>query len=391
VIVGNGATQAFTIAVNAGYHLVDVLVDGGSVGPVANYTFSNVIINHTIEAIFASNTGAFTIAASAGAGGTVTPPGATAYDLGANAVYTITPNTGYQIVDVLVDDVSVLGSLVPGAGRSMTYTFNTLQANHIISASFVFNDTLGLIESYYNNILGRAPEPGGAESWTAEINRIVSLGIDIKEGFIAVGKVFFNSPEYLSMGKTDTAYVLDLYRTFLNRIPAQIEVNSWLAYLTQGVSRNEVLNFFVFSAEFNSYMVGLFGASTARPENNMVNDFYRGILSRLPDTAGYNAWLPQMRNAQCTGAQQVRDLSHQIASLFVASAEYVARARTNSGYVEDLYDAILRRGAAPNEITYWLDILTAGTMTREQVLQAFTDSPEFQTRVQTVIDAGCLP
>jgi hypothetical protein len=152
-----------------------------------------------------------------------------------------------------------------------------------------------------------------------------------------------------------------------------------------------VLNFFVFSAEFNSYMTGLFGPSTARPENNLVNDFYRGILSRLPDTDGFNSWLNSMRVAQCTGAQEVRDLSYQIASLFVASAEYVGRSRTDSGYVEDLYDAILRRGAAPNEITYWLDILTAGTMTREQVLQFFTNSPEFQSRVNAVIAAGCLP
>jgi len=247
-----------------------------------------------------------------------------------------------------------------------------------------------LILKYYNDILRRGPEPGGAESWTAEMDRIVSLGIDVKEGFIALGKVFFNSPEYVSMGKSDTAYVLDLYQAFLNRTPTQPEVDSWLAYLTQGVSRNEVLNFFIFSAEFNTYMAGIFGAGAEEPENSLINDFYRGILGRLPDTAGFNYWLVLMRAAQCAGAQQVRDLSHQIASLFVSSAEYVARGRMNSQYVEDLYDAILRRGAAPNEITYWLNILSGGTMTREEVLLFFTNSPEFQIRVQAVIDAGCL-
>jgi hypothetical protein len=106
---------------------------------------------------------------------------------------------------------------------------------------------------------------------------------------------------------------------------------------------------------------------------------------------GFNYWLGLMRTAQCTGAQQVRDLSHQTALQFIQSPEYVARGRNDTGYVEDLYDAILGRGAAPWEITYWLDILTAGTMTREQVLQFFTNSVEFQTRVQEVIDAGCLP
>jgi hypothetical protein len=122
----------------------------------------------------------------------------------------------------------------------------------------------------------------------------------------------------------------------------------------------------------------------------MVNDFYRGILSRLPDTVGFNFWLGQMRTAQCAGsAQQIRDLAHQEALGFIQSAEYIAMGRTNSQYVEDLYDAILRRAAAPSEITYWLNILNGGMMTREQALQGFTDSNEFQTRVTVVIDAGC--
>jgi hypothetical protein len=231
-----------------------------------------------------------------------------------------------------------------------------------------------LVVKYYNDILGRAPEPGGAEGWTAEINRIVSLGIDIKEGFITAGKGFFNSAEYLSMGKTDTDYILDLYRAFLNRTPSQLEINFFLNTLAQGVSRNEVLNNFIFSPEFKATLEGIFGASAARPENNMVNDFYRGILSRLPDTVGFNYWLGPMRAAQCVGsAQQIRDLSHQIALGFVQSAEYIAMGRTNSQYVEDLYDAILRRAAAPSEIAYWLNILNGGTMTREQVLQGSTE------------------
>ena len=79
--------------------------------------------------------------------------------------------------------------------------------------------------------------------------------------------------------------------------------------MAQGVSRNEVLNNFIFSPEFIAYVEGIFGMSTVRPENNLVNDFYRGILSRLPDTVGFNYWLGQMRAAQCAGsAQQIRDL-----------------------------------------------------------------------------------
>ncbi len=68
-------------------------------------------------------------------------------------------------------------------------------------------------------------------------------------------------------------------------------------------------------------------------------------MSRFPDDAGFNSYLTQMRTAQCTGADAVKNLSYQIALSFVQSAEYAARNRNNTEYVEDLYNGILRRGA----------------------------------------------
>jgi hypothetical protein len=51
--VQQGANQAFTIAPTPATTSADVLVDGGSVGPVTNYTFTNVQSAHTIAASFA--------------------------------------------------------------------------------------------------------------------------------------------------------------------------------------------------------------------------------------------------------------------------------------------------------------------------------------------------
>jgi hypothetical protein len=45
-----------TIAANIGYHIADVLVDGGSVGPKTSHTFNNVKETHTISASFAIDT-----------------------------------------------------------------------------------------------------------------------------------------------------------------------------------------------------------------------------------------------------------------------------------------------------------------------------------------------
>ena len=212
-------------------------------------------------------------------------------------------------------------------------------------------DILNLVIKYYNDVLDRPPEPGGAEGWTSEIERIASLGIDVKEGFQSLAKFFFNSEEYGLQNKTDEQFVTDLYQTFLNRAPDPGGFNFWMDYLAQGLTRNMLISQFAYSDEFKLYIEGLFGSEAMRPENNLVNDLYRGFLNRFPETGGFNGWVALMRGAQCTGQQAVRDLSYQIALGFVQCPEYGLRNRNNSEYVEDLYNGILRRGADPGGFT----------------------------------------
>jgi uncharacterized repeat protein (TIGR02543 family) len=52
VVVNDGANQPFLISPNVNFAIADVLVDGGSAGAVANYTFNAVTANHTIAASF---------------------------------------------------------------------------------------------------------------------------------------------------------------------------------------------------------------------------------------------------------------------------------------------------------------------------------------------------
>lgn len=47
-----GASQAYTITPSGGYGVLDVLVDGVSVGAVTGYTFTNAQFDHTISATF---------------------------------------------------------------------------------------------------------------------------------------------------------------------------------------------------------------------------------------------------------------------------------------------------------------------------------------------------
>ena len=129
VSVNYGASQTFTIAPNANYHVADVLVDSSSVGAVTSYTLNNVTANHTISATFAINTVPIhAITASAGANGSISPSGAVTVNDAANQSFTITPNSGYHVANVLVDGSSV--------GAVTSYTFTNVTADHSISASF---------------------------------------------------------------------------------------------------------------------------------------------------------------------------------------------------------------------------------------------------------------
>ena len=130
--VNYGTSQTYTITPAAGYSIASVTVDGTSVGAVSSYTFSNVKANHTIAATFATATiSGFTITASTGINGSISPSGTTTVSSGGSQAYAITPNIGYYTVSVTVDG-TVMASNLGG----YNYTFSNVTANHTISATF---------------------------------------------------------------------------------------------------------------------------------------------------------------------------------------------------------------------------------------------------------------
>ena len=70
----------------------------------------------------------YTITASAGAGGIISPSGTVGVAYGSSKTFTITPNSGYVITELNVNGVAV--------AAASTYSFTNVQANQTISASF---------------------------------------------------------------------------------------------------------------------------------------------------------------------------------------------------------------------------------------------------------------
>ena len=112
--------QTFTITPATGYDISDVLV-GRRVGRRCYhlYLFNGQHRSYHRRLLYGKNL--YPWAATAGAGGTISPSGSLQVTHGQSQTYTITPNTGYDIADVLVDGASV--------GVLYTYTFSNVSAD----------------------------------------------------------------------------------------------------------------------------------------------------------------------------------------------------------------------------------------------------------------------
>ena len=137
--VGNTVTITYT------YPVTDADVTAGKVTNNVSVT-SDEILDGESGRTTTKVVGNYTIKASSGANGTISPEGSVTVTAGADKTFTITADTGYHISDVKVDGVSV--------GTVSSYTFKNVQANHTIHATFARNYTPTSYTLYYHPNFG---------------------------------------------------------------------------------------------------------------------------------------------------------------------------------------------------------------------------------------------
>jgi DNA-binding beta-propeller fold protein YncE len=342
--------------------------------------------------------------------GTTSPPSTVTVTNSGTGTLTI---NGIAVSNSQFSQTNNCTSLTAGASCTITVTFNPAVAAGPLNTEVDVDGTLtishsglgspslaslegvaekSLVSHYYRSILRRAPDAGAVDYWQGEAARLALLGANVNEAWFALAMAFFTSPEYQSFNRNDTAYVTDLYKTFFNREPDGAGLAYWNGQLSQGMPRELVLLSFMFSSEFRSFTTAIFGDTAARAEVDVAGDFYRGLLARLGDTAGFNFWVGQFRAAQCASnpGNAVNAQVESISAGFSTSPEYDARGRTNADFVADMYNAFLRRGGDIAGVQFWINQLDTGAQTRQQVRQSFIGTPEFQARVQAIIAAGCV-
>ncbi|WP_220484385.1 beta strand repeat-containing protein, partial [Dokdonella fugitiva] len=130
--VNHGATTAFTLTPNAGYHIVTP-VGGTCGGSLAGNTYTTNAVNAdcTVIASFAINTYTVTPSVSGG-NGTISPSTPQTVNHGATSVFTLTPNAGYHAV-------TPVGGTCGGSLVGNTYTTNAVTADCTVIASFAID------------------------------------------------------------------------------------------------------------------------------------------------------------------------------------------------------------------------------------------------------------
>lgn len=143
-----GASCTVHATANSGFVFTNWTENGSQVSTNANYTFT-VNGNRNLVANFAQNT--YTIQASAGTNGIITPSGTINVAQGANQSFSMIPDTGYEVQDVYIDGNSV--------GSLSSYTFTNVNTDHQIYVTFKQFDGVGenddiAISIYPNPTLG---------------------------------------------------------------------------------------------------------------------------------------------------------------------------------------------------------------------------------------------
>ncbi len=99
------------------------------------------------------------------------------------------------------------------------------------------------VKRFYQKVLGRDAEPGGLLYWTDELATGVKAGSDVARGFIF-------SQEFTNKAVSDDDFITILYRAFFNREPDIAGFSGWRDKLSEGTTRAEILDGFLYSQEF---------------------------------------------------------------------------------------------------------------------------------------------
>lgn len=185
------------------------------------------------------------------------------------------------------------------------------------------------VTTLYNNVLGRAPDSAGLNSWVTQLNNGAS-----RESIV---QGFSESLEF-RIASDVKAHVGQVYRMYDSAFNRQADVNGfegWVNAFYGGAKMATLVDAFMNSAEFTN----TYGAVSGLTNTQFVTLLYNNVLNRAPDGSGLTAWV----NSLNSGTSR--------ADVFTSFSE----AQEHINLMASGFDNFMR-----TSMTSWKDTLTGG-------------------------------
>jgi photosystem II stability/assembly factor-like uncharacterized protein len=336
-------------------------------------------------------------AAPATISGRITTPdgspvgGAVMHLSGARSMTTVTDGSGnYHFDNVDTDNFYTVTPQLANyhfapASRSFSLVGNMTDAGFTANpdasqSANAIDMTEYFVRQQYLDFLGREPDQGGLEYWSAQINQCGGDANCIRNKRIDVSAAFFASAEFQQTG----SYIYGVYAGTLGRTLNYSEFNVDRSQVLGGSGLEEAKTAFAKSfverAEFTSRY----------PQGMTREQFVDAVIQTMTQRSGVDqsSLRAGFLSDYDSGGRALVVRHAAEASSFVA-AEY------NKAFVLMEYFGYLRREIDQGGYDYWLDVLNNGAAGNYRgMVCAFLTSSEYQLRFSTVVtrsNAECGP
>jgi glucose/arabinose dehydrogenase len=272
-----------------------------------------------------------------------------------------------------------------GVLGTQTNTTVTIQDDDTVAPTTnPIDDSRYFVRQTYYDFLQRAPDQGGEDFWTGQIDGLCSPGDAqcINRRRVAVSAAFFVSSEFTRSG----GFVYRLYKAAYGEQqlyrPSYAQFSPDRARVVDGADLEQgklaLANAFVLRPEF----------SVRYPNMMTASEFVDAILSNVQQGAGVTFTATERQNF-------INDISTGGRGLMLknlADNTAFTNAVFNRAFVLMQYFGYLRRDPDQGGYEFWLSVLNASSQNFEGMVCAFITSPEYQKRFSTVVtrsDSTC--
>ncbi len=275
-------------------------------------------------------------------------------------LYTVTP----EFVNYTFSPVSRSFTL---NGNRTDATF-TAEPNLVVTANPLETPEY-FVRQQYLDFLGREPDNGGFQYWSARINECGADAECIRQRRIDVSAAYFFSNEFQATG----SYVYRLYKASYGRMPSYAEFTADRSRVVDGSNLDErkqaLADDLVSRASFRAVY----------PDSLSASEFVNRLYDSLDAGVG-SAERQQQIVAMQSGKTRAQVLRDAIEVQAFRDREY------NPSFVLMQYFGYLRRDIDTGGFQFWLDVLNNRVPGNfRSMVCAFITSTEYQQRFSSVV------